>query len=321
MSPIVRSTRFAALVAALVTVASLSSAPVTRAGQVRVSVGLGGQFFSARTVNVNPGDLVCWVWTSGSHSVTSGDSSTQVPSGVFDSGVHSAYSMSWKATSGTTRYFCTPHAPDMAGRVIVSPAGTIDVPDLHITEVQFNDAGNLDRVEIGNLGPVAANAGKFRLAVNSAATAQTLQISAASTDLVLASGDRLVVHLDAAGTNSATDLFLPGTGDLPAAGSVALYAPNQLRTSLALADQIVDFVQWGAGGQANEATAVAAGLWQSGAAITGVADGHSIEFCGQQNQHGATFWSEVSVPNFGVNGNCATPAGRTTWGRIKTLYR
>ncbi len=321
MFPLARPARLAAVVAALATALVSSPATPVHAGQVRVSVGVGGFSFSARVVNVNPGDQVCWVWTSGSHSVTSGDSATTVPSGLFESGIHTGWSMSWKFASGVTPYFCAPHAPDMAGRVIVSAAGNIPVPDLHVTEVQFNAPGGQDLVEIGNLGPVAANLGKFRLAVNSTGTPQTLQISAATTDLVLLTGDRVVIHLNATGTNTATDLFLPGSGELPEAGSVALYVPNQTRTSLALADQIADFVQWGSGGQANEAAAVSAGLWAPGAAITGVADGHSIEFCGQQNQHGAALWSEVSSPNFGTNGNCATPAGRTTWGRIKTLYR
>jgi len=84
---------------------------------------------------------------------------------------------------------------------------------------------------------------------------------------------------------------------------------------------LLDFVQWGAGGQGNEATAQAAGFWAAGAAITDVAAGHSIEFCGQPGQYGAAQWHEISTPNFGGDGNCATPTFSTTWGRIKTLYR
>ena len=206
----------------------------------------------------------------------------------------------------------------MAGSLNLVSTGAAGVADFRITEVQFNAAGNLDLIEIANIGS-AGNLGKYRLKASGFAV-QTLQVGT-STDIVVAGGGRVVLHCGTTGTNTATDLFLPAITNLPASGSAALYVPNTVTTSLALADQMIDFVQWGAGGQENEATAQAAGFWNAGAAITNVAAGHSIEFCGQPGQYGATQWHEISTPNFGADGNCATPTFSTTWGRIKTLYR
>lgn len=313
--------RFAALAAALF-VASFAT-PVL-AGQVRVSVGTPVFGYSPGVVNVNTGDRVCWVWTAGSHTVTSGDSSTATPNGTFSAGSGpfgvSASSFSWRAQTGVFPYFCIPHAPTMAGRVIASPGNGIPVPDFHLTEVQFNADGGLDLVEITNMGPVAGNLGKFRLAANTSTAPLSLSVTLSGTELPVPSGGRVVVHLNTTGTNSATDLFYSGF-ELPASGSVALYVPNQIQPSLALADQIIDFVQWGAASQPNEATAVAAGLWTAGAFIGDVAAGHSIEFCGQASEHGFAFWSEVAVPNLGTDGDCATPTERHTWGSLKTRYR
>ena len=53
-------------------------------------------------------------------------------------------------------------------------------------------------------------------------------------------------------------------GVTPTTGSLALYAPSTAtdgQAALTEADMLIDFVQWGAGGQANEATAVAATFW------------------------------------------------------------
>lgn len=314
--------RRAALAALLMLVAS---SPIARAGQVRVSVGAGGFAYSPTVVNVNTGDRVCWVWTAGSHTVTSGDSATATPNGVFSAGSGpfgvSGTSYSWRAQTGVFPYFCIPHAPLMAGRVIATPGNSIPVPDFHITEVQFNATGGLDLVEITNMGAATGSLGKFRLAAQSASTTLSLSVLAGGTELTVASGGRVVVHLNAAGTNTSFDLFYAAAPELPAAGSVALYVPNQINPSLALADQMIDFVQWGAAGQPNEATAVTAGLWTAGAFVDAVADGHSIEFCGQAAEHGFAFWSEVAVPNFGTDGDCATPTERRTWGQLKTRYR
>lgn len=306
--------------AALLTLAAAAA----WAGQVRVNVS--NFMFTPSTASANLGDHLVWIWTGGAHTVTSGDFNTDplfTGDGLFNSSpggnAIAGATFSWKAgVTGTRPYYCQPHIPDMAGSLNLVSTGAAGVADFRITEVQFNAAGNLDLIEIANIGS-AGNLGKYRLKASGFAV-QTLQVGT-STDIVVAGGGRVVLHCGTTGTNTATDLFLPAITNLPASGSAALYVPNTVTTSLALADQMIDFVQWGAGGQENEATAQAAGFWNAGAAITNVAAGHSIEFCGQPGQYGATQWHEISTPNFGADGNCATPTFSTTWGRIKTLYR
>lgn len=309
---------FAALLAA-------AAASAAKAGQVRVNVS--NFVFTPATASANLGDHVVWIWTGGAHTVTSGDPNVVADlaagDGLFNSSpdglAASGATFSWKATvTGSRLYYCQPHAPGMTGTLELVASGAAGVADFRVTEVQFNAAGNLDLVEIANLG-AAGDLGKYRLKASGFAV-QALQVGA-STDIVVPAGGRVVLHCNASGTNTATDLFLPALTNLPASGSIALYVPNSFTPQLTLASQMIDFVQWGAGGQENEATAQSAGFWAAGAAIQNVAAGHSIEFCGQPGEYGAAQWHEISTPNFGSNGNCATPGLRTTWGRLKSLYR
>lgn len=303
-----------------VVAAGLLLAGAASAKQIRVNVS--NFAYSPTTVTINVGDHVVWVWTGGTHNVVSGDGVNIVPDGLFASGnvVAAPAAFSWKSVSPASNgYYCEAHAPSMTGTVNVVASGATGLSDFRITEVQFNAAGNLDLIEIANLGASSGNLGRYRLAVAGFAT-QTLQVGS-SPDLVVPAAGHVVIHCNTTGTNTATNLFLPAITDLPASGSIGLYVPNTNQTSLALASQIIDYVQWGAGGQANEATAVSAGLWASNAAVTGVAAGHSIEFCGQPGQYGVAEWHEISTPTFGSDGNCATPTFSTTWGRIKTLHR
>lgn len=308
MQRVLRST---ALAAAL----TLATA-TAHAGQVRVNAS--NFAFVPQNVTVNSGDHVVWIWTGGSHSVTSGDADTMTPDGRFATpgfSITTPTSFTWQGDIlGSSNYYCNPHTPDMVGIVTVVASGA-SVSNFHISEVQFNAAGNLDLIEIHNLG-VTGNLGKYRIA----GTGFTTQAFAA-TDIIVPADGFVVIHCNTTGTNTSTDQYLPAITDLPAAGSVALYAPNTAFASLALADQMVDFVQWGAPGQANEATAQTAGLWSTGQSLNNVADGHSIEFCGLATEHGALHWGEISAPNFGSNGNCITPTRTTSWGRIKAIYR
>jgi hypothetical protein len=208
----------------------------------------------------------------------------------------------------------------MAGTLNLTASGSTGLSDFRITEVQFNAASNLDVIEITNLG-AAGDLGKYRLKVSGPSTTQTLQIGT-STNIAVPAGGRVVLHCNTTGTNTVTNLFLPAVTDLPANGSVALYVPSTVaaQTALTRADMMIDYVQWGAGGQENEATAQTAGLWSAGAALQNVAAGHSIEFCGNSGEYGFGQWAEISTPNFGSDGNCLTPTIETTWGRLKTIY-
>ena len=323
MQPRPRSFPIFPLTAAFVAVTLLGS--VSRAGEVRINI-TGSSFsgtFSLRTTNLNAGDHVIWVWTGGQHTTTSGDSST----GTADSPNHwdtpiltatgtNTPAFSWQSTGPeVVPFFCQLHAPAMAGRVIVGSG--IPVADFRLTEVQYNQASGSDKFEITNLGTVNGDFGRYRFALGATSG------SIAATSLPIAPGATLTIHTNESGVNTSTDVFLPALGPLnDAAGSVALYAPNTVSGAFDDATQILDFVEWGSGGQANEATAVSAGVWTGGATAPSVAVGHSIEFCGTSAQH-AGAWIDNPTPTFsGAAGNCgATPTRATTWGRIKTLYR
>ncbi len=294
------------------------------AGQVRVDVG--NFQFTPAAVTVNLGDQVVWVWTGGVHSATSGTDGSETGDGIFNSDVNSTgangsnAAFTWQTDrTGAIPYYCIPHFPDMAGTITVQPGSTAPVSDFRITEVLYNAGGGPDLIEITNMGTASGNLGRYRLAIPG--DVEGLPIAS----ITVGVNGIVVIRPAASGTNSTTNVFVPQLTALPdAAGSVALYTPNTINGQTGLTDpsQIVDFVQYGAGGQANEATAVTAGLWTAGQSVptVGIAN-RSIEFCGNRSDHGAAQWSEIDPTNFGSDGNCVTPVAPSTWGRVKTLYR
>lgn len=305
----------------VVALAMLSGARTVGAGEVRVNVS--NFAFSPADIGVNLGDHVVWIWTGGTHTATSGDAFGDlygpVPDGIFESGSRGpGGEYGWKANvAGTEPYYCLLHwASYMVGTVDVIGIG-YPVSDFRITEVQYNVAGGKDLIEIANLGTDAGDLGRYRLSVTPGASSSIGPIS-----VPVPPGGRVVLRVNQAGVDSPTQIFLPSLPDLPATGALTLYVPfTPPGAALDAADQVVDFVQWGAGGGPHEAAAVSAGTWTAGQYVPPVGDGRSMEFCGTSGQRGASLWAEVSVPNFGVAGGCATPTVRTTWGRVKTLYR
>lgn len=304
-------------------VASLALAASARAGQIRINA-TGGLSFSPSSSSCNVGDQIIWVGGGSSHSVTGGDGNTQIPDGHFAfgsaaGGLTTGKSCAWKTTTVRAEpFFCIPHSPGMQGSVDVVASGA-NVSDFRIVQVLFNDAASHNLVELANLGS-AGDLGLYRLKISGVATKLTLDVGSAHTISVPGNG-HVVLHFGVSGTSTATDLFYPAV-NLPATGSLALYVPGTFGsdTLLTSTNMIIDFVQWSAGGQENEATAVGAGFWASGTAISNVAAGHSIQFCGNPGQYGVGQWSEIGSPTFPSNGTCTTPTLRTTWGRIKTLY-
>lgn len=324
------------VVAALLVLTATACAVAAHAGQVRIDVG-PGTLFVPSTVSLNIGDHVVWVWKGvNSHTVASGDGSTGTKSGLFDSdptdfGTNQFTRFSWKSTlSGSVPFFCAIHgALGMVGTLTItdgSPINKVAVADFRITEVQYNNASGHDLIEITNYGGASGNLGRYRIATSTASSAELVGPAATPSDLIVGSGGRVVVHLNTAGTNTNADVFItsfnPGTGLGDASGQLALYVPNTITPALTSTDMILDYIEWGAGSQTAEATAVGAGFWASSAFLPVMASGHSMEYCADAGlTHGATMWSEVSVPNFGANGSCATPTLNETWGRVKTIYR
>lgn len=314
----------------LVLLAAALVASPTRAGQVRIDVGsAGANVYSPSAISLNAGDHVVWVWVSGTHNVVSGVRPTA--SGVFNSGTQRAATsgtparrttFAWKSTVDQN-FHCTPHT-GMDGTLDIQPSG-VPVSDFRITEVQYGASGDLDRIEITNMGDAPGDLHDYRISISAVAgevDAIVVTQSPLSSSLPVAPGARVTIHTNASGTSTATDVFVPGIGNLPTAGSVALYAPYYQGTVGAqlTADLIIDFVQWDAASQPNSSQASA--FWPPAEFVDGSPQPqHSISFCGNRVQRGPSFWS-VTTPNFNNPGdNCATPTTNTSWGRIKTLYR
>lgn len=301
--------------------------PAANAGQVRIT--LAGMSFTPSNVTIHQGDHVVWVWQSGTHSVTSGTDGSPAGNGVFNAsftgsgsaGLNTAFSWQGDRT-GNVPFYCVPHFSfGMTGVITLLPStSTAAVSDFRITEVLYAAPAGSDLIEIANLGTADGDLGRYRIAVPGDVEGIPLL-----TLPVAKNGGRVVIHVGASGTNTATDVFLPALSPLPdAAGSVALYVPNTITGHTAVTDatQIIDFVQYGAGGEANEATAGTANVWTPSDFVPVVGSaGHSIEFCGGSGQYGASHWAEISSPTFGSDGHCATPANPGTWGRVKVRYR
>jgi plastocyanin len=303
--------------------AALALPHAARAGQVRVSVGGATDVFSPATVTVNAGDHVCWVWTGGFHSVTSGSPGDCLPDGAFDSGNRNTvaagvgYSLKFSTVDPSIDYYCEPHCfSGMTGMVTVVASGA-PVANFRITEVQVDAAGGLDLIEVTNLGPADGDLGRYRFVSSPTDTATVPAVS-----WPVPAGGRVTVHVGAAGTQVVpTQMYLPTLAQLEdAIGHVALLAPNTVATNTFDATQYIDYVQWGSGsGHSRESAAVTAGVWTTGQFLP-VTPGQSMQFCGTVADHGQTFWA-AAPSTFGAINDCTTPATPTTWGRLKVLYR
>lgn len=302
----------------------LSTSSEVRAGQVRITVGgPSGEFiFTPNDVSLNRGDHVVWVWESGTHSVTSGDHNACAYDGLyFNSGnratLAAGTAFSWKSTAANPalEYFCLPHCGEMFAFLRISQSG-IPVANFRITEVQTNAAGNLDLIEITNLGDAPGDLGRYRFWTPTDSATVPLD------NFEVPAGGRVVVHTGTGGVQAPPGhLYLPGLAGLNDTGNLGLYVPNTVVGSPNNADQLVDFVQWGEGGQSRESVAAAAGLWTAGTFLPAPAAGHSFEFCGSATDRGASFWAEAPTPTIGTANNCTTPALPVTWGTLKIIYR
>jgi len=113
----------------------------------------------------------------------------------------------------------------------------------------------------------------------------------------LNAGAYIVIHWNADGTDTATDLYT-GTADWSnmgnTSGSVALWNTHDSHTQ----DTIVDYMEYGAGAQTYEGTAVAAGIWTAGDFAADVAETHSLEYDGSGDT--GSDWFDQPVPTPGA---------------------
>jgi len=119
-------------------------------------------------------------------------------------------------------------------------------------------------------------------------------------DLTLLSGD-----LNLATNEEVTLGWTTGSGFTIEGSDMALFLPEG---STDLAENMVDFVQWGSAGNGSEAVAVTKGIWSEGDFIT---LGYNYSFTGNGDDFGLAFWQETSFcpePTDGQASNL-TPSG------------
>jgi plastocyanin len=105
---------------------------ITKAFATTWNVSVANFQFTPSTLNVTVGDVIHFVWVSGSHTTTS----TSVPAGAatWNSNMNSVTtSFNYTVTvAGTYNYWCEIHAPGMAGSFNASPAVPVTLSSFDI---------------------------------------------------------------------------------------------------------------------------------------------------------------------------------------------
>ncbi len=125
----------------------------SKAATVQVQVGAGGLKFTPRTVTIQAGDTVQWIWAASGHSSTSGTPGN--PDGMWDSGVQNSGFVFNQifSTPGTFAYYCSVHGIccGMIGSVTV----TAVVDTVQITRAQYASSRSQLTVQATDSNPTA----------------------------------------------------------------------------------------------------------------------------------------------------------------------
>lgn len=162
-------------------------------------------------------------------------------------------------------------------------ANTVTPP---VKSVVINEVEYLvnDEIELYNNGDLAVDLADYWLCFGPGAyfrIGDDTMTNIVSGSVNLAPGDFLVVS--AVSLSAADD-----------AGAIGLYNTN---TNFADSSTILDFVQWGAAGNARESVAVEAGIWNAGGFVPNVSAGSSIAYDGEGEV--STDWNEDDTPSLG----------------------
>lgn len=99
----------------------------------KFTVSVANFQFTPSNLNVSVGDTIEWVWQNGTHTTTS----TSVPSGASNwDAPMSTTSRSFKyiiSTAGVYNYWCTIHAPAMAGTINASSVLPVSLSNFSVT--------------------------------------------------------------------------------------------------------------------------------------------------------------------------------------------
>ncbi|NAS32786.1 hypothetical protein GTQ40_17535 [Flavobacteriaceae bacterium R38] len=193
-------------------------------------------------------------------------------------------------------------AADWAETITPSFGAANGAPVAPVIDVVLNEVEFLgDQVELLNNGNLPVNVSDYFLCLGPATYRQIAGLPLVNGTLTLAPGEFLTVTYDQINTSAGQINSTPGTGGL------GLYNDNVVNTGFGDANNLIDFVQWGAAGSIREVTAAAAGQWTVGEFVNVSANAdNSIIFDGAGNA--AADWAETTTPSFGgVNGTPVAP--------------
>ncbi len=234
-------------------------------------------------------------WYASTDGTGTAISSVQVGDNTSDSN-------EWQYRKGT---FTAPPAAQSArifcyNKALEAPWGPIYYDDLSLTrtnvkinEVLYDPEGvdtGKEWIELVNNGEYDIYIGGWDLDPDGLGYYE-IPASSGTWDGTLDAGSFVVIHVRASGTDTATDLYhsSPTTNMGNTSGHVTLYTHTTTHTK----DTIIDFMEYGTGGETGEATAVNAGIWKTGAYTPDVDETHSIGL-----------YADGNDPEDNPDGNC-----------------
>ena len=165
----------------------------------------------------------------------------------------------------------TAHPPTSTPTVSIPTDTPTPEPEIMIVlnEILYDPAGSdsgNEFIEIINIGDTVVDMTGFDLKADNAGYFTFPEFQ-------LLPQRRVVIHVDAIGPNSETELYMGETssGMGNTSGSIALFT-----TSTHSASTIIDFMQYGAGNQTWESAAVTAGIWIENDFVSDTDEGYSL---------------------------------------------
>lgn len=144
-------------------------------------------------------------------------------------------------------------------------------PKLVVSEIYYNPQGSIDTgkewIKIYNQGD-PLNIANYQVGASSTSSKYyTLP------NIILDSAATLTIHWDTTGADSATDLYTGiNVGNLnDLGGSITIF-----KSSIHSSSTILDYLEYGAGGQTWESAATTAHIWTAGNFIPNVLEGYAI---------------------------------------------
>ena len=183
------------------------------------------------------------------------------------------------------------------GLFILPAMGRAETKQIIINEIFYNPIGTdtgLEWIELYNPNSTPVDLSEWNLDPSSASyyTFPTFTLSPDS---------YVIIHINSNSENTITDLYVyPSSNMSNTAGPIALFNSSERVTN-----NLIDYMEYGAGGQTNESKAVSAGLWTAGEYTPNANEGKSLAYKGSGN--GATNWQESDPTPGAANSQSTSP--------------